>query len=222
MQGTLNLRDPSFPQFGPDGQLRSAQTKRNELKFGQHQICRIFSISDFGRTNPKASHRTNNSHGFGIRAWGQRRSGAIDLRAARQTAGETGELLIPPGCGFIKGRLSRSMTLTGVVITLEVSDVVVLAQTGLRFFTVYGPWGRPDMALFIFAKAILEGHPIKLFNNGRTRRDHTYIDDIIDAVVRLIDHPPTAMRTGRAKTRTLPPALRRGKSTTSATAIPNN
>lgn len=62
--------------------------------------------------------------------------------------------------------------------------------TGLRFFTVYGPWGRPDMAMFIFAKAIVEGHPIKLFNNGEMRRDFTYVDDVSNAVVRLMDHPP--------------------------------
>jgi UDP-glucuronate 4-epimerase len=62
--------------------------------------------------------------------------------------------------------------------------------TGLRFFTVYGPWGRPDMAMFIFAKAIMEGSPIKLFNHGKMRRDFTYVDDISQAIVRLMDHPP--------------------------------
>jgi len=62
--------------------------------------------------------------------------------------------------------------------------------TGLRFFTVYGPWGRPDMAMFIFAKAILEGTPIRLYNRGSMRRDFTYIDDVVEAVVRLIDRPP--------------------------------
>jgi UDP-glucuronate 4-epimerase len=61
--------------------------------------------------------------------------------------------------------------------------------TGLRFFTVYGPWGRPDMAMFIFAKAIIEGRPIKLFNNGAMRRDFTYIDDVSEAIVRLMDRP---------------------------------
>jgi UDP-glucuronate 4-epimerase len=59
--------------------------------------------------------------------------------------------------------------------------------TGLRFFTVYGPWGRPDMALFLFTKAILEGRPIEVFNNGKMRRDFTYIDDIVEGVVRVID-----------------------------------
>jgi len=64
-----------------------------------------------------------------------------------------------------------------------------LPTTGLRFFTVYGPWGRPDMALFLFTKAILEGKPIDVFNNGNMMRDFTYIDDIVEGVVRVIDNP---------------------------------
>jgi UDP-glucuronate 4-epimerase len=64
-----------------------------------------------------------------------------------------------------------------------------LPTTGLRFFTVYGPWGRPDMAMWIFAKAILTGEPIKLFNNGNMRRDFTYIDDVVESVVRLVHRP---------------------------------
>jgi UDP-glucuronate 4-epimerase len=70
------------------------------------------------------------------------------------------------------------------------SHLYRIPATGLRFFTVYGPWGRPDMAMFIFAKAILAGQPIKLFNHGRMRRDFTYIDDVSQAVVRLIDRLP--------------------------------
>lgn len=70
------------------------------------------------------------------------------------------------------------------------SHLYRIPATGLRFFTVYGPWGRPDMAMFIFAKAILEGTPIKLFNHGNMRRDFTYIDDVAAAVVRLMDRPP--------------------------------
>jgi UDP-glucuronate 4-epimerase len=62
--------------------------------------------------------------------------------------------------------------------------------TGLRFFTVYGPWGRPDMAMYIFTKAIVEGSPIKLFNQGQMRRDFTYVDDVTSALVRLMDHIP--------------------------------
>ena len=66
-----------------------------------------------------------------------------------------------------------------------------LPCTGLRFFTVYGPWGRPDMALFIFTKAILEGKPIEVFNQGQMKRDFTYVDDIVEGVIRTLDHPAT-------------------------------
>ena len=72
------------------------------------------------------------------------------------------------------------------------SHLYKIPATGLRFFTVYGPWGRPDMAMFIFAKAILSGTPIRLFNHGNMRRDFTYIDDVVEAVVRLMDRPPQA------------------------------
>jgi UDP-glucuronate 4-epimerase len=64
-----------------------------------------------------------------------------------------------------------------------------LPATGLRFFTVYGPWGRPDMAMWIFASSIIEGRPIKLFNHGNMRRDFTYIDDVVESVGRLIGRP---------------------------------
>ncbi len=68
------------------------------------------------------------------------------------------------------------------------SHLYQLPTTGLRFFTVYGPWGRPDMAMFLFTKAILEGRPIDVFNRGQMRRDFTYIDDITEGVVRTADH----------------------------------
>lgn len=70
------------------------------------------------------------------------------------------------------------------------SHLFKVPTTGLRFFTVYGPWGRPDMALFLFTKAILEGKPIQVFNNGNMIRDFTYVADIVEGVVRVIDHPP--------------------------------
>jgi UDP-glucuronate 4-epimerase len=69
------------------------------------------------------------------------------------------------------------------------SHLYGLPTTGLRFFTVYGPWGRPDMALFLFTKAILEGRPIDVFNYGKMQRDFTYIDDIVEGVVRVLDRP---------------------------------
>jgi UDP-glucuronate 4-epimerase len=70
------------------------------------------------------------------------------------------------------------------------SHLYQLPTTGLRFFTVYGPWGRPDMALFLFAKAILAGKPIDVFNYGKMRRDFTYVDDIVEGVVRVVDRVP--------------------------------
>ena len=71
------------------------------------------------------------------------------------------------------------------------SHLYNLPTTGLRFFTVYGPWGRPDMALFLFTKAILTGEPIQVFNNGKMQRDFTYIDDIVEGIIRVTDKPAT-------------------------------
>jgi UDP-glucuronate 4-epimerase len=70
------------------------------------------------------------------------------------------------------------------------AHLFALPATGLRFFTVYGPWGRPDMAMWLFTDAILQGRPIKLFNHGRMQRDFTYVDDVVEAVVRLLPRPP--------------------------------
>jgi len=71
------------------------------------------------------------------------------------------------------------------------SHLYNLPTTGLRFFTVYGPWGRPDMALFIFTRKILAGEPIDVFNHGKHKRDFTYIDDIVEGVIRTLDKVPT-------------------------------
>jgi UDP-glucuronate 4-epimerase len=70
------------------------------------------------------------------------------------------------------------------------SHLYRIPTTGLRFFTVYGPWGRPDMALFIFTKAIIEGRSIDVFNNGEMKRDFTYIDDIVTGIIKVLDNPP--------------------------------
>jgi UDP-glucuronate 4-epimerase len=72
------------------------------------------------------------------------------------------------------------------------SHLFRIPATGLRFFTVYGPWGRPDMAAFVFTKAILAGSPITVFNHGNMQRDFTFIDDIVQGVIRALDHPPLA------------------------------
>ncbi len=78
------------------------------------------------------------------------------------------------------------------------SHLFGLPTTGLRFFTVYGPWGRPDMALFLFTKAILEDQPIKVFNNGNMVRDFTYVDDIVEGVIRVIDNPPAVAQNNKS------------------------
>jgi UDP-glucuronate 4-epimerase len=82
------------------------------------------------------------------------------------------------------------------------SHLYRLPVTGLRFFTIYGPWARPDMAIFLFTKAILEGKPVKLFNHGKMRRDFTHIDDVTRVVLRLVDHiPGSEERAGGAPAR---------------------
>jgi UDP-glucuronate 4-epimerase len=81
------------------------------------------------------------------------------------------------------------------------SHLYHLPVTGLRFFTIYGSWGRPDMAIFLFTRAILEGRPIRLFNHGKMRRDFTHIDDASRIVLRLIDHVPAAGEAGAAPAR---------------------
>ena len=84
------------------------------------------------------------------------------------------------------------------LIAHSYSHVHRLPTTGLRFFTVYGPWGRPDMAPALFTRAILEGKPIKVFNFGRMRRDFTYVDDIVEGVVRVLVRPPEEGTAGSA------------------------
>jgi len=79
------------------------------------------------------------------------------------------------------------------------SHLFGLPTTGLRFFTVYGPWGRPDMALFLFTKAILEGRAIDVFNHGKMQRDFTFVDDIVEGVIRVLDRPATADPAYRAE-----------------------
>ena len=79
------------------------------------------------------------------------------------------------------------------------SHLFGLPTTGLRFFTVYGPWGRPDMALFLFTRAILEGRAIDVFNHGRMQRDFTFVDDIVEGVIRVLDRPATADPAYRAE-----------------------
>ena len=76
------------------------------------------------------------------------------------------------------------------LISHSYSHLYGLPQTGLRFFTVYGPWGRPDMSAYIFTRAVLEGRPIQVFNNGDMKRDFTFVSDIVAGIIAALDHPP--------------------------------
>jgi len=88
--------------------------------------------------------------------------------------------------------LYAATKLSNELMAHSYSHLFRLASTGLRFFTVYGPWGRPDMAPMLFARAILAGEPISVFNHGRMRRDFTYVDDIVEGVVRILQRTPPA------------------------------
>lgn len=98
----------------------------------------------------------------------------------------------------VDDRVDRPMSFYGAtkkaneVMSHSYASLYGIPTTGLRFFTVYGPWGRPDMSPWLFTDRILNGRPIEVFNNGRMRRDFTYIDDIVAGVVAALDHPPAA------------------------------
>jgi UDP-glucuronate 4-epimerase len=89
----------------------------------------------------------------------------------------------------------------GELMSYNYSHLYRLPLTGLRFFTVYGPWGRPDMSAFLFTKAILASEPIKVFNNGDMRRDFTFVDDIVAGVLAALDHPPPPTGDGQPRHR---------------------
>ena len=86
------------------------------------------------------------------------------------------------------------------------SQLFGIPTTGLRFFTVYGPWGRPDMALFVFTRALLRADTIDLFNHGEMQRDYTYIDDIVDGVLPVLDHPPQGVSEWDGRQSSISPA----------------
>ncbi len=101
----------------------------------------------------------------------------------------------------VSDRVDEPLSLYGAtkraneLVAYSYAHLFGLPATGLRFFTVYGPWGRPDMAVWLFTQAILEDRPVRLYNHGHMRRDFTYVDDVIEAVVRLIEAPPVATAT---------------------------
>ena len=113
----------------------------------------------------------------------------------------------------VEDRADRPMSLYAAtkradeLLSESYSHLFRIPMTGLRFFTVYGPWGRPDMAMWLFTKAILAGEPLSLFNHGKMRRDFTYVDDIVAGVLAAVDAPPQDDRTEKAGGSLSPHAL---------------
>ena len=129
-----------------------------------------------------------------------------------------------PDCRFrVSDNVDHPLSLYGAtkkaneLMAHAYAHLFAIPATGLRFFTVYGPWGRPDMAMWLFTAAIMQGSPVRLFNHGRMRRDFTHVDDITEAVVRLVIGRLNPIRHGLATSPILRPAGRPGMFTTSAT-----
>ncbi len=146
-------------------------------------------------TNPDVYIRTNIVGHFNVVEACRRRGGIKHLVYASSSSVYGGNEKLPFA---VDDKIDRPVSLYAAtkaaneLVAHCYSHLYDLPATGLRFFTVYGPWGRPDMALWIFTKAILAGQPIQVFNNGKMRRDFTYIDDIVAGVIAALDRPPAA------------------------------
>ncbi|MBL8807856.1 MAG: GDP-mannose 4,6-dehydratase [Rhodospirillales bacterium] len=144
-------------------------------------------------TNPDVYIRTNIVGHFNVVEACRRRGGIRHLVYASSSSVYGGNDKLPFS---VEDKIDRPVSLYAATKAANelvghcYSHLYDLPATGLRFFTVYGPWGRPDMALWIFTKAILEGRAIPVFNNGQMRRDFSYIDDIVAGVIAALDRPP--------------------------------
>jgi UDP-glucuronate 4-epimerase len=146
-------------------------------------------------TNPAVYVRTNIIGHFNVVEACRRRGGLKHLVYASSSSVYGGNEKLPFS---VEDKVDRPVSLYAAtkaaneLVSHCYSHLYALPATGLRFFTVYGPWGRPDMALWTFTKAILAGQPIQVFNNGKMRRDFTFIDDIVAGVIAALDRPPAA------------------------------
>jgi UDP-glucuronate 4-epimerase len=148
----------------------------------------------YSLVNPGAYLR-NNVEAFGVLLEGCRHSGVSHLVYASSSSVYGASHRLPFSEDQRVDRpvsLYAATKLANELMAHSYSHLFGLPSTGLRFFTVYGPWGRPDMAPMLFARAILSGEPISVFNHGRMRRDFTYVDDIVEGVVRTLRHAPPA------------------------------
>ncbi len=168
-----------------------------EQLFAQHRFEAVVNLAAqagvrYSLENPH-SYIDSNVVGFGNLLEGCRHSGVRHLVYASSSSVYGGNTRLPFS---VHDNVDHPVSLYAAtkkaneLMAHSYSHLYGLPCTGLRFFTVYGPWGRPDMAYFLFTRAILAGKPIKVFNHGKMKRDFTYIDDIVEAVTRIIVRPP--------------------------------
>jgi UDP-glucuronate 4-epimerase len=164
-----------------------------------HPITHIIHLAAqagvrYSITNPEAYVQSNLVGQVNMLEYARRRDGLVSMSYASSSSVYGGNTKMP----FAEDdRVDAPISLYAATKKADelmgnvYAHLFRLPLTGLRFFTVYGPWGRPDMALWLFTDAILKGQPIRVFNNGEMRRDFTYIDDIVSGVLAVTDSPPT-------------------------------
>ena len=191
-----------FPNFSFI-QMDMADTPAMQALFTQHSFTHVVNLAAqagvrYSLENP-LSYIQSNLVGFGNILEGCRHSGVQHLVYASSSSVYGMNKKVPFA---VEDSVDHPVSLyaatkkSNELMAHSYSHLYRLPTTGLRFFTVYGPWGRPDMALYIFTKAILEGKPIPVFNHGKMMRDFTYIDDIIEGVVRVMGAIPAPAPTG--------------------------
>jgi UDP-glucuronate 4-epimerase len=169
-----------------------------ELLAGADGIDRVVHLAAqagvrYSLTNPQAYIEANIVGHFNVLEACRRQPGLKHLVYASSSSVYGGNKKLPFS---VDDKVDRPVSLYAATKAADelmshcYSHLYGLPATGLRFFTVYGPWGRPDMSAFIFTKAILEGKPIKVFNHGDMRRDFTFVDDIVAGVIAALDRPP--------------------------------
>jgi len=192
LQATAARTSSAFELIEADLEDRQAV----EAAFAQHRPTQVVNLAAqagvrYSIENP-AAYIQSNLVGFGHILEGCRHHGVRHLVYASSSSVYGGNTSLP----FSEHQsvdhpvsLYAASKKANELMAHTYSHLYGLPATGLRFFTVYGPWGRPDMALFLFTRAMLAGEPIEVFNNGQMVRDFTYVDDIIESLVRLLDKP---------------------------------
>jgi UDP-glucuronate 4-epimerase len=194
LQATSERTGTSFQLIEADLENRDAV----ETAFATHKPSKVVNLAAqagvrYSIENP-AAYIQSNLVGFGHILEGCRHHGIEHLVYASSSSVYGGNTNLPfseqQGVDHPVSLYAASKK-ANELMAHTYTHLYQLPATGLRFFTVYGPWGRPDMALFLFTKAILAGEPIQVFNNGQMVRDFTYVDDIVESLLRVLDKPAT-------------------------------